>query len=158
VIHDNLALVDFLLDHGSDHTEAECIQTHSMLATAAIFSSTGVVSSLLARGILVKQSGALEAAAYYGKLEMIGYLLDHGADIDEIGDNDWTSPPEREAGLGSALHTAAVRGQKETVHLLLERGADSTLKDTKGKTAMQKASENGHSEIVELLTKRGVSQ
>jgi ankyrin repeat protein len=74
-----------------------------------------------------------------------------------IADNDWTSASEREAGLGSALHSAAVRGQKEAVHLLLERGADSALQDTKGKTAMQKASENGHSEIVELLRRQGVT-
>ena len=157
VINDNLALVDFLLEHGSDPTEAECIQTHSMLATAAIFASTGVVGRLLAHGLPVKQSGALEAAAYYGKSEMIEYLLDHGADVDEIADNDWTSASEREAGLGSALHSAAIRGQKEAVHLLLERGADSALQDTKGKTAMQKTSENGHSEIVELLRRQGVT-
>jgi len=158
VIEDDVALVDFLLKHGSDPTEAECDQTHSMLATAAIFWSTGVVGRLLAHGLPVKQSGALEAASYYGKVEMIGYLLDHGSDIDEITDNDWTSASEREAGLGSALHTAAVRGQKEAVQLLLERGADRAMKDTKGKTAMQKARENGHSEIVELLGKQRVEE
>ena len=148
VIMDDVALVDILLKNGADPSESV---VRSALATAAIFSSTGVVENLLAHGVQIKQSGALEYAACDGRLEMIAYLLDHGADINEISNGDSYTPFQREDGLGTALHIAARKGKKEAVELLLESGADPTLKDTKGKTAFQVACEAGHSEIAQLL-------
>ena len=150
VIHDDVALVDFLLKNRADPSEGVA---RSAIVTAVIHSSTSVVGCLLAHGVQIIQSGALEWAAYFGKLEMIGYLLDHGADINEISNDalNWYAPSRQEDGQGTALHIAAREGQKEAVELLLESGADPTLKDTKEKTAFQIACENGHGEIAQLL-------
>ena len=156
IIEDKPELVTFLLKHGADPYDTS--RSLSALAQAAAHSSTNVAGILLDHGVQLNQSGALETAAYHGQLDTLGFFLDRGADINEITDNDWTGPSEREAGLGTALHVAATRGQKEAVTLLLERGADPSLKDTKGKTVLQKAGESGHEEIVELLRKRGISE
>jgi ankyrin repeat protein len=153
IIEKNLALVAFLTEHGADPCAGEELQTYSTLARAAIHSSTEIVQLLLSYGVQVRQSGALDAAAFYGRIDMIQLLLDHGADINEISDNDWTSRSEREAGLGTALHTAAAHGQVEAVSVLLEKGADLSLKDTVGKTALQRASESGHEVVVEVFKK-----
>ena len=44
-------------------------------------------------------------------------------------------------------------GRREAVELLLSRGADRTVKNSRGKAALDVALENGLTEIVELLRK-----
>jgi ankyrin repeat protein len=51
----------------------------------------------------------------------------------------------------TALMTAAAEGQLEVVRLLLERGADPTLVDTDGDTALSFARQNGHTMVAQLL-------
>jgi ankyrin repeat protein len=46
---------------------------------------------------------------------------------------------ETASRLGSALHYAAQEGKVQLVMLLLSRGADPTVKDTKGRTVLQSA-------------------
>ena len=53
------------------------------------------------------------------------------------------------------LIAAAKEGQKDFVLDLLHRGADLTSTSTKGKTALHYAAANGHTEIVEMLIKKG---
>lgn len=88
IIGDNVPLVGWLLDHGADPSFNESASTHSTLARAAIHASTTTVGILLAHGVPIKRSRALECAAYYGRVEMVVYLLDHGAEIDEIRDTN----------------------------------------------------------------------
>jgi hypothetical protein len=51
----------------------------------------------------------------------------------------------------TALMWASGYGKKETVELLLARGADASLKDDRGKTARQIATEAKHVEVANLL-------
>jgi ankyrin repeat protein len=51
----------------------------------------------------------------------------------------------------TALMWAAGYGSRETVELLLARGADVSLTDERGKTAGVIAEETGHRDIAELL-------
>lgn len=44
--------------------------------------------------------------------------------------------------------------RKEVAELLLDRGADPTVKDKYGETALMKASRGGHKEVAELLLDR----
>jgi len=52
----------------------------------------------------------------------------------------------------SALHGAAINGRLAIVKRLLERGADPTLRDKDGDTALDDARQYGHSEVVALLS------
>ena len=47
---------------------------------------------------------------------------------------------------------AAAEGQLEVVQALLSHGADATLSDVDGDTALDFASQNGHSDVVGRLS------
>ena len=53
--------------------------------------------------------------------------------------------------LRTALHTAASEGLVSTVRLLLQRGADRSLRSSEGKTALDYAECKKYAEIVEIL-------
>lgn len=86
----------------------------------------------------------LVAAAFHDHADVVEYLIQHGADVDETDDNIVT-------GSYTALHWAAEHGHAEVAKRLLERGADSSLKNRYGKTARQLAIQQGHPEIVTLI-------
>jgi ankyrin repeat protein len=53
--------------------------------------------------------------------------------------------------------TAAAEGQLEVVQLLLDRGADPSLEDADGDTALSFAREKGHLEVADLLKDSGAT-
>ncbi len=72
----------------------------------------------------------------------VDYLLKNGAEVDIQGTLEGFT----------ALMTAAAEGQVDVVRVLLEHGADKDLEDKDGDTALSFARQNGHSEVIELLT------
>jgi ankyrin repeat protein len=60
-------------------------------------------------------------------------------------------------GLKNALHGAVMFGHLDMVRWLLERGADVTVKDFRGKTPLQVAAESGFSELADLLRQHGAT-
>lgn len=52
----------------------------------------------------------------------------------------------------TALQTAAYTGNIQIVHYLLHKGADTTITNKRGLSALDMANENGHLEIAELLS------
>ncbi|GLB36852.1 hypothetical protein LshimejAT787_0311390 [Lyophyllum shimeji] len=126
----------------------------SALDLAVMKSSSEAARLLIQHGARVKNTNALKTAAYYGVLDMIPLLLEAGADVNEIPDYEEMLLSEREHGLGTALHEAALGDQPEAVELLLEKGADPALKNTLGRTALDIAREKQHVSVVEVLEKR----
>jgi ankyrin repeat protein len=55
----------------------------------------------------------------------------------------------------TALTIASWNGDKEMVKLLIENGADMSMKNKYGKTALMLALEGEHKEVVELLKSYG---
>lgn len=98
--------------------------------------NTEQVADLLARGAQLKDSGALQLAAEFGEPAMVGFLLDKGAEIDEIPSKD---PNDiRECRNGTALHKSVKQGQSlDMARLLLERGANPALQDEQEETALE---------------------
>ena len=58
----------------------------------------------------------------------------------------------QQVGGYTALHYAACNGNLASATRLLEGGADLTLRDNNGRTALDGARSNGKSEVVALLS------
>ncbi len=71
-------------------------------------------------------ASVLEEAVKYGPVEVVEYLLDHGARVNI----------HRPNGGDSALHIAAKKGAKRKIGLLIERGAAINAKDRGGWTPL----------------------
>lgn len=82
---------------------------------------------------------ALMFASAYGQDAIVKLLLDRGAKPDIV--------PNDHSGW-TALMAAAARGHGSTVTLLLQNGADPDIKSKEGKTAVEHAQAEGHSEVV----------
>lgn len=115
------------------------------LMIAAYTGNRPAIEALLAHGAEVNQTGwaALHYAAAVGNNEIVQLLLDHYAYIDAESPNK-TTP----------LMMAARGGHILTVKLLLDDGADATLKNEQGMTALDFAKKHGKQDIVDGLTYR----
>lgn len=72
-------------------------------------------------------------------------LIRYSAKVDQVG------PLNR-----TALHESAFLGLENFVHLLLESGANPNACDSKQKTPLALAAQNGHLNIVETLLEKGL--
>jgi hypothetical protein len=88
---------------------------------------------------------ALVFASLCGRTDVVRLLLDHGINIDATpSGSHWTA---------TALHAAAGQGQRAVVELLVERGADQSIKDIRYQsTPLGWATYLGRDEVVALLT------
>lgn len=127
-----------------------------VILQAARIQSVEFMECLLAHGAALGGSGALHMAASQGRLEMTKYLLDHGADVNELllmdilGDVREPAPQ-----MGFPLHYAVSCGRFDVVMLLLERGGDMMLRNKSGQRAFEIENlggvEGSHQDIAQLL-------
>jgi len=89
----------------------------------------------------------LHEAVVNTDLVQIKKLLQKGADINQLG--------PRRYGYGSALHLAVREGQLDIARLLIDRGAEVDVLDTKDFTPLHNAAWNGNLEMTELLLDAG---
>ncbi|MEQ1863126.1 MAG: ankyrin repeat domain-containing protein [Micropepsaceae bacterium] len=135
-----------LLDEASVHARA--IDGTPLIVLAVAARSLDVVKLLIDNGARPDdkskkdETTALTLAAANGDAEIVTYLLDHKADIDQPG-------ALRETALIKAVRLQRI----EIVKLLLDRGADREETDAGGATAIEIAERNGSSAIVSLLKK-----
>ncbi|XP_043491144.1 ankyrin repeat domain-containing protein 27-like isoform X1 [Polistes fuscatus] len=85
-------------------------------------------------------STALHIASFHGKVNIVDYLLSHGADAN-LTDNDSLTP----------LHCAFMKGHQNIVLLLLHANANPILVDNYENTALHLASDRGHEGCVKAL-------
>eukprot|EP00051_Salpingoeca_urceolata_P014909 m.190377 g.190377 ORF g.190377 m.190377 type:complete len:407 (+) comp18229_c0_seq1:167-1387(+) len=79
--------------------------------------------------------------------EMLAAFIKVGADLNaQTEDQKWT-----------ALHIAALSGLPNLVKLLLEAGADTSVRDSRDETALQWAEANSEDACVELLKQHGAT-
>ena len=86
-------------------------------------------------------------AAREGHLAVVTYLLDQGSRINH----------QARSFNDTALYLACCKGHSEVVQVLLERGADPTLRDLHGWTPLITASCHGRLEVVVCLLRHGGS-
>lgn len=111
---------------------------------------------LFSRGGDIKRGQLLHNAVFRDSpdvIELTGLLLDMGASINEIQyENHPQAFGERYAfGLGTPLHYAAGEGKVELASYLLQRGADPSIRNTRGRTVIETAEFRQQSEVVRIL-------
>jgi len=96
----------------------------------------------------------LHIAASLHRADLTTLLLDHGAPIDAVVQEELPRGASRRANpyRRAALHEAAKKGNVECVRVLLERGADPTVRDSNGDVPWEKVEER-EAECYELLKK-----
>lgn len=148
-------LVRWFLAHGAD-PNAAVPSWPSPLEKAAWDASLEVIELLVEHGGRVYPGNALPSAgktSLPGRTDVLAYFMDRGAPINtvEFEHNPAIFKMHWSRGFGTALHHASRRGNDELVKFLLQKGAERSLKDSLGKTALQYAREKNHASTVLLL-------
>lgn len=119
--NDAMAVFQLLLAQPKIDLEARAGNGNTALMMAAFKSNMPAVKALLAKGAQVNHPGwtALHYAAAAGALDIMRVLLDHHAYIDAESPTKVTP-----------LMLAAREGQEDAVKLLLQEGADASLRDS----------------------------
>ncbi|HTN67155.1 MAG TPA: ankyrin repeat domain-containing protein [Burkholderiaceae bacterium] len=140
-----MKVFDLLLNARDINLEARAKNGDTALMIAAFTGNKPAVEALLAHEAEVNQTGwtALHYAAATGNNEIVQLLLEQHAYIDAESPNK-TTP----------IMMAARGGHILTVKLLLDEGADATLKNDLGMTAIDFARQHGKQDIVDGLTYR----
>lgn len=88
----------------------------------------------------------LGLACYFGHLEIVQYLVNHGADVNKTSSNSFHVAP---------IHSATAISNYEITAFLLEHGADVNAKQQSGVTPLHSAAHNGKLNIARLLLDHG---
>jgi ankyrin repeat protein len=136
---------NLLLQNKEVKLDARARNGDTALMLAAYKGNLAAVRALLDKGAEPNQTGwtALHYAAAIGNNDIVQLLLDRSAYIDAESSNQ-TTP----------IMMAARGGHILTVKLLLDEGADATLKNGANMTALDFAKAGGYTDIVEGLTYR----
>ncbi|HJV82735.1 ankyrin repeat domain-containing protein [Noviherbaspirillum sp.] len=141
----SMRVFELLLNAPDVNLEAKAFNGDTALMIACYKGNKAAVEALLAKGAEVNKPGwtPLHYAAAIGNNDIVQILLDKSAYIDAESPNK-TTP----------IMMAARGGHILTVKLLLDEGADATLKNELGMSAIDFAEKHGHKDIAEGLTYR----
>lgn len=131
-----------LIDWPKTEVESRTRADESPLMLASLKGQTDLVKKLIARGADVNKPGwaPLHYAATNGHTEIMTLLLENHAYIDASSPNDSTP-----------LMMAALYGTPSAVKLLLEAGADPSIKNRLGLTAIDFANRDKRTEAAEII-------
>lgn len=87
---------------------------------------------------------ALHYASRAGNIQIIEYLLDHGADPNV----------QTKSGKDTPLHRASYQGHDIIVALLLRRGANPLLQNADGETALHKSTSRKMNTVTNILLEK----
>jgi ankyrin repeat protein len=138
----SLKVAEFLAAHPKTKVELRNDKDESVLMLAALKGYLGLVEKLVENDADVNKTGwtPLHYAASRGHVPVIMYLLDHSAYIDAESPNG-TTP----------LMMAAMYGSPESVKALIQAGADPTLKNQLGLSALDFAVRGQRQNSIELM-------
>jgi ankyrin repeat protein len=158
----NVEIVRLLLDHGADLDAATGNMGEKPLHQVSYGKyrsqedGVRVAQLLFDRGADVNTRGKddwtpLHLASYYGNVEIVRLLLDHGADLDAATGNKGEKPLHK-------VTYGKYRSQEDGVRvaqLLLDRGTDVNTRRKDDWTPLHAASYNANAEIVQFLIDHG---
>lgn len=139
------------IEKGGDVNAKDSTQQSAFLiATSEVGDDPALLDLTLEHGADVSAKDSFNGtglirAADRGFVRICERLIEAGVDLDHVNSLGWT-----------ALLEAVVLGGGDTAHqkvvaLLLDKGADRSVKDREGRTALQIAQERGYAEMVALL-------
>ena len=153
-------LTKWFLSHGAYPNAQAQILDVTPLSLAVKGASFNVIKNLFNHGgsDSIKHGQLLHYAAQRSAsddLEVMQYILDKNPVLNEVMyQNDISNSYGFQKvffALGTALHVVAERGKFEPIELLLAKGIDPSIRDCRGKLAMDVAMENGHDAIAAYL-------
>ena len=104
----------------------------------------------------------LHIAAHLGLLDIVGALLEGGADPSMVGAEVIVPDPSGGRHYGSCgitpLHFAARAGHLDVVNALLASGADPNAADFWGQSPLQYGAAQGHAEVLRALLESGAER
>ena len=138
----SLKVAEVLVASPKTNVEWRSRKDESPLMIAALKGHTALVKKLIARDADVNKTGwaPLHYAATAGNLEIMQILLDENAYIDAESPNKSTP-----------LMVAAQYGSTQAVKLLLEAGADPTLRNELGLSAVEFALRGNRPDAAQLI-------
>ncbi|KAK1809223.1 hypothetical protein LTR12_016417 [Friedmanniomyces endolithicus] len=148
---ENSSLTAWFLSHGAN-PDARCLLDYTPLSAAVQYASLAVIKSMFDHGGSIHVGQLLHYAVRresQDSLEVLAYILSKGPAINDIMyQRDLVSHGQQMMfSLGTALHEAAERGKVEVVQVLVEHGANPSIKDTLGHTSMDRAERAGRHSI-----------
>lgn len=143
ILIDHCASVDFLIDEGGTPLMAACSKTRPHLVELLLSNGADPNKKGLNGRSPLKCVFQPNVIRVEDQLICIQLLAKHGAIVDAAAD-DGTTP----------LMSAAWFGNREGVEALLSLGANSSLRDSRGRTAAMLAFERRFDELAILLKKR----
>jgi uncharacterized protein len=157
-------MVRVLIAHGADVNKLTAflyhgvVQQYTHIALAVTIGSLPIVQLLVEAGadvnMVIRDNespdlGAIHhAVAEPGRIDILIYLLEHGADLDLRGSKNMLTP----------LHGAALNGHLRACEILVEKGGDAHATTSKGRTARDLAIEKGHFGVAAFFKQLGVKK
>ncbi|MBG7619846.1 ankyrin repeat domain-containing protein [Herbaspirillum sp. AP02] len=143
---DSMKAFEVLVNAPDVNLEAQATNGDTPLMLASFYGNIPVVKLLLAREVEVNRPGwtALHYAAINGSSEIVKLLLDASAYVDAESPDDKMTP----------VMLAAMRGRVAAVEVLRDNGADLTLKNKDGLTAMDLARRYGQEGVIDALNEK----
>ncbi len=147
-------VTNWFLDHGAD-PNAGCRMDLTPMSFAVRKASLPTINLLFDRGGDVERGQLIHHAIERDEniIEVLDLLLQKGASVNakmyENHQPSWNLQFFK--GLGTALHGATDLGKTDIARYLLQKGADPSLQDSKGRTVLDCARHYNRPEIVALL-------
>ncbi|KAI9040135.1 ankyrin repeat domain-containing protein [Aspergillus affinis] len=149
----------WLLDHGADPNR-QCVIDLTPLSLAVESAPISIIQLMLSRGGDARKRQLLHHAMErhghsYNTIAVLKLLIKNGADINSTMYEDHY--PSRALfpfmALGTALHKAAELGKVDVVHYLVSEGANLSIKDAHGRTALEYVQTLNQWEVVQAFEK-----
>ncbi|RAQ62948.1 hypothetical protein AFCA_011041 [Aspergillus flavus] len=144
---DDETSVNWFLENGAN-PDAQCDSGCTSLSMAVKVAPIETIKLLLSRGGTIKHGWLLHYVAMRELadcLEVLDYLLGRGLLVNNV------MYKALGTGTGSALHFAAGRGQLDIVRRLVEKGADTLVRDPTGQLAIHWAQNRDYESVVDFL-------
>jgi ankyrin repeat protein len=147
---DHVAIARVLIDAGADVDLQDADRNNALLVTGETGSVAMLREVLRARpnlGATNRYGGvALIPASDRGHVDYVRAILETEIDVNHVNNLGWTALLEAVIlGDGGAAHT-------EIVRMLLAAGADTSIADREGVTALEHARRRGYDDMVRLLS------